>query len=284
MSDKTYSAAIEVRGPRVDIGDARLLDDITFAARPGEVTGLIGPNGAGKSTLLAALSGDVERSAGTVSVCGLDPVSAGAQAMARCRAVMLQDVRVSFEFLVRDVVAMGRRPWRGTDKERLDDAVIDASLAATGTNHLAARDIVTLSGGERARVALARVLAQETPVVFLDEPTAAMDIRHQEQVLSLVRELAHTTGVAVVIVLHDLNAAAAYCDHIVCLSNGRIAADGPVDAVYTDSTLSDVYGWPVKVSRRTDGAISVLPRRRDPPDSANSLLSLFHPTPTSDKE
>lgn len=275
MTINADDVAIEVTALNVNVGTKQLLSDISFTARRGEVTGLIGPNGAGKSTLLAALSGDLTPSSGTISVGGLNPSLGDAKTMARRRAVLLQDVSVSFEFLVRDVVAMGRRPWRGEVDGSYDELVIDAALEATDTVALADRDIVTLSGGERARVALARVLAQQTPIIFLDEPTAPMDIRHQEQVLSLLREIAHAAGTAVVVVLHDLDAAAAYCDHITCLSGGRIVADGSVDEVYTDETLTMIYGWPVEVTRRADGRITVCPRRRDPPEAAGRLLNQY---------
>src|SRR5699024_8864139 len=128
-----------------------------------------------------------------------------------------------------------------TEQAELDDEIVDAALEATGTTHLMDRDITVLSGGERARVAMARVLAQRTPVVLFDEPTAAMDIRYQEQSLGLIRELA-LHGATVIVVLHDLNAAAAYCDSIVCLDQGRLAALGDVDTVFTTAISSAVYG------------------------------------------
>ncbi|MCS4535891.1 heme ABC transporter ATP-binding protein [Corynebacterium sp. HS2168-gen11] len=264
---------IEVRDVTLEINGKVLLHDVSFVAEPGQVTGLIGPNGAGKSTMLAVISGDLPHKSGTVRVAGLDPQQASALELARARAVMLQDVAVSFEFLVRDVVAMGRRPWECTPFAALDDAFIDAALQATDTLHLAGRDIATLSGGERARVALSRVLAQRTPVIMLDEPTAALDIRHQEQVLGLVRRIAETAQVAVIVVLHDLNAAAAYCDHIVCLANGTVAADGSVSEVYTDDTLSSIYGWPIQV-KHVDGVISVHPERRKETESAQDFITL----------
>ena len=180
--------------------------------------------------------------------------------LAKSRSVMLQDVSVSFAFLVRDVVSMGRRPWARTDQSVRDDAIIDAALAATEVSHLSDRDIMTLSGGERARVALSRVLAQQTPVVLLDEPTAALDIGHQEQALGLVRALAKN-GAAVIVVLHDLNAAAAYCDRIVCLADGTVAAQGTVAEVYTKETLSAVYGWDIQVVLSPAGDVQVFPKR-----------------------
>ncbi|PRQ11366.1 heme ABC transporter ATP-binding protein [Corynebacterium sp. 13CS0277] len=248
----------------VRAGERLLLQDVSFTARRGRVVGLIGPNGAGKSTLLAALAGDNPPAAGQVRLAGVDPYATSPKQLARTRAVMLQDVGVSFAFLVRDVVDMGRRPWAGDERAAHDDQVVAAAMHATEVAHLADRDVMTLSGGERARVALARVLAQQTPVVFLDEPTAALDIGHQEQALGLMRAMARA-GATVVVVLHDLTAAASYCDDIVCLGQGGIVAQGPVAEVYTSETLSTVYGWPIEVATTTDAdgttRVHVLPAR-----------------------
>ena len=254
-------SVVEISDLSVEIGHKRLLNNISVSAEAGEVTGLIGPNGAGKSTLLAAMCGDLETVSGSISLAGIDPAQASAKELATIRAVMLQDVSVSFEFLVRDVVAMGRRPWAKKVEPTVDEKIIDAALAATDTAHLAGRDIATLSGGERARVALARVLAQQTPIVFLDEPTAALDISHQEQVLALV-------------VMHDLNAAAAYCDRIVCLAEGEIAAMGEVADVYTDEILSTVYQWPIEVTSH-NGHFLVSPARQHPSPEQDDLVRLL---------
>ncbi len=220
-----------------------ILHDVSMSAQSGEVTGLIGPNGAGKSTLLAALSGDTSLSSGSVQLVGQDVSGCTAHQLARMRAVMLQDVSVAFSFLVRDVVEMGRHPW-GTQPD--DATIVNEALAATGITHLQEREMFTLSGGERARVAFARVLAQRTPVVFLDEPTAAMDVRFQEQTMGVARTLARD-GATVIVVLHDLQLAARYCDHVVCLKQGAVAAAGPVAEVYQDHILSEVYDWPITV-------------------------------------
>ena len=253
-------ALLSATGITVVMGEKTLLNDVSVVARRSEVLGLIGPNGAGKSTLLSVLSGDLIPFSGSVSICGYDPAQASALELAKSRSVMLQDVSVSFAFLVRDVVSMGRRPWARTDQSVRDDAIIDAALAATEVSHLSDRDIMTLSGGERARVALSRVLAQQTPVVLLDEPTVALDIGHQEQALGLVRALAKN-GAAVIVVLHDLNAAATYCDRIVCLADGTVAAQGTVAEVYTKETLSAVYGWDIQVVLSPAGDVQVFPKR-----------------------
>lgn len=246
--------SIRAHGVTVIKQGRTILNGVTMESHAGQVTGLIGPNGAGKSTLLAALSGDIPIAAGRVEVGGKDAAASSALELARTRAVMLQDVGVAFSFLVRDVVEMGRHPWgAGPD----DAAIVNAALETTGITHLQDREVVTLSGGERARAAFARVLAQQTPVVFLDEPTAAMDVRFQEQTMGVVRGLA-AKGVAVVVVLHDLQLAARYCDRVVCLKSGTVAASGPVDEVYSADVLSDVYDWPIAVSR-FDGRVFVSP-------------------------
>lgn len=250
---------VVMKGVTVTAGDRTLLKDVSLDLPAGQVTGLIGPNGAGKSTLLAALSGDIKPQSGSISIRGINPYAAKPKELARVRSVMLQDVSVSFSFLVRDVVEMGRRPWQAIATDEEDKEIVDLALAATEITHLQDRDVLTLSGGERARVALSRVLAQQSPVAFFDEPTAAMDVRHQERSLALIRSLAQK-GATVVVVLHDLNAAAAYCDHFVCLREGRVAASGNHDAVFQDEVLEGIYDWPVKVLR-IDGAIYITPDR-----------------------
>ena len=137
---------------------------------------------------------------------------------------------------------------------------------------------MTLSGGERARVALSRVLAQQTPVVLLDEPTAALDIGHQEQALGLARGMARA-GAAVVVVLHDLNAAGAYCDRIACLAKGGVAAQGTIEDVYTEEILSDVYDWPIEVLRPRSGQFQVVPERgmgKKTSAATRELFDLIH--------
>ncbi|MCI6206112.1 MAG: heme ABC transporter ATP-binding protein [Corynebacterium glucuronolyticum] len=249
----------------VMIGTRALLSGVNCTAEAGTVTGIIGPNGAGKSTLLHALSGDITCTSGQIRLGTVNPFTASPRELARLRAVMLQDVRVAFSFLVRDIVGMGRNPWRGTAAAEKDEEIISSALAATGTTRLAGRDILTLSGGERARVALARVLAQQAPIMLFDEPTAAMDIRYQEQCLGLIREQARR-GATVVVVLHDLNAAAAYCDRFICLRTGDVVAAGTASDVFHSEVLSAVYDWPIAVTRGADG-LQITPKRARHPVS-----------------
>jgi iron complex transport system ATP-binding protein len=255
------SARLTARGLRVTYGRSVVLDGVDLDVRGGEVVALVGPNGAGKSTLLAVLSGDPRPDAGHVLLDGVDLREQRLTDLARRRAVMLQEARVSFAFRALDVVAMGRHPWRGTSHEDQDDAVVARAMADADVTGLAARTFPTLSGGEKARVAFARVLAQQGDVLLLDEPTAALDVRHQESVLARARTAARD-GAVVVVVLHDLTLAAAYADRVVVLDAGRVRADGPPRDVLTAALLSDVYRHPVEVVERPGTAeVVVLPVR-----------------------
>ncbi|WP_067686742.1 heme ABC transporter ATP-binding protein [Nocardia jejuensis] len=241
------TVTLRARGVAVERdGGRRVLEDVDFDVVAGQIVALVGPNGAGKSTLLAALAGEMRPSTGTVELDGRPLADWAPVEMARRRAVLPQNHTVGFPFTAREVVAMGRAPWARTPRQDHDERRIADALSATDVHHLAARTFPALSGGERARVALARVLAQDTATLLLDEPTAALDLGHQEQVLRLARARA-TAGAAVVVVLHDLGVAAAYADRVAVLDAGRIAAHGPPREVLTTELLTRVYKHPVDV-------------------------------------
>jgi iron complex transport system ATP-binding protein len=253
----------QARQVEVTLGGTRVLDGVDLVARAGELVALVGPNGAGKSTLLASLTGDVRPDAGDVLVDDRPLPSWSHTELAMRRAVLPQQVTVTFPFTVTDVVQMGRVPWARTPAADLDDIAVRGALADADVAHLAERHVPSLSGGERARVALARVLAQATQLVLLDEPTAALDIHHQEHVLSIVRERV-TAGDGAVVVLHDLALAAAYADRIAVLADGRVVADGPPEQVLAPDLLSAVYEHDIDVVRHPEtGELLVLPRRSD---------------------
>jgi len=232
----------------IDVGVMRqgraILHGVSLTLQAGTVTALVGPNGAGKSTLLGVASGDLPPDSGQVLLQGSALAGYRAQALARERAVMPQEHAVRFAFSVEEVVAMGRLPHPPQADE--DALQVERALDAAEMQALRLREVQRLSGGESARTTFARVLAQATPLLFLDEPTAALDLRHQERTLRTVRGLADA-GACVVVVLHDLNLAAGHADRIVLLQQGRIAADGSPAEVLTEDTLRRVYQQDVLV-------------------------------------
>ncbi|WP_103502891.1 heme ABC transporter ATP-binding protein [Streptomyces sp. SM14] len=252
----------EAREVSLRLGERPVLDGVSLAVRAGEVLALVGPNGAGKSTLLAALSADLTVDSGEVLIDGRPAAGWSTRDLALRRSVLPQAATLSFPFLVDEVVRMGRAPWAGTAAEDEDETAVAAAMAATEVTRFAARSFSALSGGERARVALSRVLAQRTSLLLLDEPTAALDLRHQELVLTICRERA-AAGDAVVVVVHDLGLAAAYADRVAVLAGGRIAGDGPPAETLTPELLSDVYHHPVEVLAHPDtGVLLILPVRQ----------------------
>ncbi|MBZ4487357.1 heme ABC transporter ATP-binding protein [Microbacterium sp. cx-55] len=253
--------AYSLSGVGYRVGGATILEDVTLEVAYGRVLALVGPNGAGKSSLLGILTGDASRSSGTVTLDGRPIEGFRARELSRIRSVLLQTNQVSFGYTAAEVVEMGRTPWVGSETAGPDDVAIPRALERADVAHLASRVFSSLSGGERARVSLARVLAQDTPIVLLDEPTAALDLRHQEDVLRIARDLA-AQGRAIVVVLHDLSLAAAYADDIAILHEGRMQAMGAPSDVLTAERIERVYGTPVRVLDDPDtGRPVVLPRR-----------------------
>lgn len=252
--------AIALSSIGLRLGGAQILREVTLEVGFGRVVALVGPNGAGKSSLLGVMAGDVRPSSGAVLLEGRPLLGLRPPQLARMRSVLLQENRVAFAFTARDVVEMGRAPWSGADRDSDDLAIADA-MAAADVAHLAERTYASLSGGEKARTSLARVLAQDTPVVLLDEPTAALDLRHQEDVLRIARRLA-AAGRAVVVVLHDLSLAAAYADDVAMIAAGTLAAFGHPAQVLTAERVESVYATPVRILPDPDtGRPIVLPRR-----------------------
>lgn len=242
-------------------GGRALLDSVSLEVRAGEVLALLGPNGAGKSTLLSLLSGDVKPDQGAVYFGDRKISDWSLIDLSRRRSVLLQDNQLLFPFTVHQVVEMGRAPWRRTPFEEDDNEAIAEAIKAADIGHLGNRRVPSLSGGERARTAFARVMAGRTGVLMLDEPTAALDLGHQEAVLGLARDRA-AAGDAVLVVLHDLNLAAAYADRIALLRDGKISACDTPERVLTAEIVSDVYRTPVEIiPHPVTGKGFVVPKR-----------------------
>lgn len=244
-----------------EVSSRQILRDVSFEVAPGEVLALLGPNGAGKSTLLSIIAGDVKASSGQILIEDAPLSSYSPLQLARHRSMLLQKIAVAFSYSVEEVVAMGRAPWRGTEHAKNDELMIAQSMERTDSAHLAERDITTLSGGEAGRAHLARVFAQNTPLVLLDEPTAALDITHQEKTLASCRQLANQ-GYGVVVVLHDLDTAAAYADRMILLDQGQVVAAGTPAEVCEEELLSRVYQHPIEVLQHpVTQRLLILPKR-----------------------
>jgi len=244
---------LSAQGIGYRVGAAVLLHDVDVAVAGGELVAVIGPNGAGKSTLVSLLAGDVKPSNGSVEIGGTDITTIDGAELARRRAALGQGRTAGVPFSVAEVVAMGLR--RSADGAA---SVVTHAMAAMDVADLSDRIVGSLSGGEHTRVELARILVQDTDLLLLDEPLAALDIAHQERVMRHLRSVAES-GRGVLAVLHDLNAAAAHAHRFVLLAGGRVAADGSAEDVLDARLLSEAYGHPMSVSR-VDGRLVVLPR------------------------
>ena len=250
-----------------------VLTQFSLDVRPGVFLGIVGPNGSGKSTLVRALSRALRPLSGAVLLDESDLYAAlSAREAARAIGVVPQETAVSLDFTVREVVRMGRaphlprRPFASETAE--DEKIVAEAMRAARVEELADRTVPTLSGGERQRVLFARALAQQPDVILLDEPTAHLDLRHQAETLTLARDLAHDGGKAVLAVLHDINLASAYCDVLVLLHAGRIAAQGTPEQVVTAENLQAVYGARVWVRRHPASGRPLVLTLPDRPDAA----------------
>jgi iron complex transport system ATP-binding protein len=248
-----------------------LVRDVSLSLHPGRLTVVIGPNGAGKSTLMRLLTGEIAPSAGAIHLDGAPLVSLPAWRLACRRAVMVQAARLAFPFTAHEVAALGAS---GVGRALTAVAVSDLvtrSLEKADVAHLAGRSYQTLSGGEQQRVQFARALAQleagrsvaDRRILFLDEPVSSLDLKHQLALLDAARALAESGATGVLAVLHDINLALAYADHLVVMHEGRLAAQGEPERIITDELLEAVFGVALKL-------------RRTPPEGEPFLLPQTH--------
>jgi iron complex transport system ATP-binding protein len=235
----------------VDIGERRVVEDVSFEVAAGEFVAVTGPNGAGKSTVLKALAGVVQVAAGAVEIDAVPAATLAPMARARRLAWLPQARPVAWNLCVADIVALGRFAASPAPYERLgpdDRRAVDAALGKADAAHLASRSFHDLSGGEQARVHLARLLASPAPCLALDEPCAALDIAHQLALMeTLAREAA--SGRAVLVVLHDLDLARRFCSRLIVLNRARMVTDAVPAAALSDDVLASVFN----VRRGADG-------------------------------
>lgn len=238
-------------------GDTAVVDDVSLSLPKGGITSIIGPNGAGKSTLLSMVSRLMAMDAGTVTVDGLDVTKTAGDVLARRLSILRQDNHMTARLTVRDLVSFGRYPYtkgrlNADDKVHIDEAIGYLDLTA-----LSGRFLDELSGGQRQRAFVAMVLCQDTDYVLLDEPLNNLDMKHAMGMMKLLQRAARELGKTVVLVLHDINFASWYSDHIVAMKLGKVAAQGPVDEMIKPEVLSSIYEMDIRVHEIGGQRISV---------------------------
>lgn len=238
-----HSSTLRLEDVGFGVAGKTILQPLTVTLGGRGITGLVGQNGSGKSTLLKILARQQPATRGRVVFDGKPLDAWGDREFAQRVAYLPQHTPLASGLLVRELVALGRYPWHGAlgRFSAADRAAVDEALTLTGTDVLADRFVDTLSGGERQRAWFAMLVAQQARVLLLDEPISALDVAHQVAVLRLVRRLSEERGVGVVIVIHEINMAARFCDDIVALKDGRLIAQGPPDTFMTAARLEAIY-------------------------------------------
>jgi len=259
VRSKKDAVSLKVRGLRHSYGKRRVLHDISFDIGPGEFVGIIGPNGSGKTTLLGCLTGILRYQRGKVLVGGKDVSTTSSLDIAQMVGVVPQVTSIGFEFTVQEVVLMGRYPHinRFGLERQADFEIADEAMRLTDTYRLRERMVTNLSGGERQRVIISRALAQEPKVLLLDEPTSHLDIRHQLEILNLIRRLNQDKGLTVLAVFHDLNLASRFCQRILLIHKGRIMADGGPKDVLTVENIEKSFEVSARIGTTSKGDVLI---------------------------
>jgi iron complex transport system ATP-binding protein len=258
-------AVLHTAGLTLTYGQRTVIERLTAQIPPGKITMIVGANACGKSTLLRGLSRLLKPASGMVTLDGTDIHARPARQLARSLGLLPQHPTAPDGITVRDLVGRGRYPHQGFFRSWSadDERAVQEALTATDTLELADRNVDELSGGQRQRVWIAMALAQETDVLLLDEPTTYLDLAHQVEVLDLITDLNRQRGTTVVIVLHDLNLAARYADHVIAMKRGRIVAEGAVRDVVTENMVKDVFGLDCRVAPDpVSGAPLIIPLGR----------------------
>ena len=241
---------LQLQGLTIGYEEKTIISDINAEVRTGELIGIIGRNGAGKSTLLKTIRGLLPAKAGQVLYFGKPLASYGEKELTRRVAYLQQNVETGFGYTGLDIVLTGRYPymkWWESEKDEDKELARDC-MSYTGTLDLAERPVTEVSGGQKQRILLAKVLAQQTPVLFLDEPTTGLDMVYREEIFRFARELANM-GKTILMVVHELDLAAAYCSRIFLLGEGKLLADGTPEQVFTETLLSRAYEADISVEQ-----------------------------------
>ncbi|KAA8678460.1 ABC transporter ATP-binding protein [Vibrio gigantis] len=257
---------LEAKGLGFSVGDKQLLKTLNVSFEQGKIYALVGHNGSGKSTLLKLLAKQQRATSGDIYLKDKAITKWPDKGFAQQIAYLPQHLPATDSLSGKDLVNFGRYPWHGLlgRLSSRDKQFVEEAMQLTDTAQYADRLVDTLSGGERQRVWLAMLLAQRTKYLLLDEPLAALDIGHQIEMLTLIKRLSETLGIGVIIVIHDINMAARFCDHIIALHSGELLVEGEVDEVFKESILKDIYGVPMHITQHSAGYPVAMPGDLEP--------------------
>lgn len=257
---------LEAKELGFSVGNKELLKKFNTSFEQGKIYALVGHNGSGKSTLLKLLAKQQDATSGNILLNGTGVSKWSDKEFAQQVAYLPQHLPSTDSLSGHDLVSFGRYPWHGLlgRLSKQDKQYVTEAMELTDTKKYADRLVDTLSGGERQRVWLAMLLAQRTKYLLLDEPLAALDISHQIEMLSLIRTLSRTLELTVIIVIHDINMAARFCDHIIALHSGELMIEGTVEQVFQESALKDIYGIPMRITEHAAGYPVAMPGDLEP--------------------
>jgi iron complex transport system ATP-binding protein len=246
------SFLLEIKNLSFNVGERKILNDINFSVRDGEIVGIIGPNGAGKTTFLKSINGIIEEIKGEILFNGKNIKEYDKKNLARHISFMNQNTNVGFDFSCLDIVVLGRYPYLKRFQEYSDEDREKAKKYMEKTNTLKFQDrmITELSGGERQRVLFAKTLTQESELILLDEPTASLDMKYEEEIFSIISQMREERK-SVIAIIHNLRVAMKYCTRLILLNDGKIIGDGTPQEIVTEKNLRDIYGVEAKVYRNT---------------------------------
>lgn len=241
---------LEVKNLSFGVGERKILKNISFEVRDGEIVGIIGPNGAGKTTLLKSINGIIEEVEGEILYNKKSIREYGRKELAKNISFMNQNTNIAFDFSCLDIVTLGRYPYLKKFQEYGEEERKKAEEYMEKTNTLKFKDrmIGELSGGERQRVLFAKTLTQESDLILLDEPTASLDMKYEEEIFSIVSKLRDEEK-SVIAIIHNLRVAIKYCTRLILISNGEVVADGTPEEIITEENLKSIYGVEAKVYR-----------------------------------
>ncbi|MCM3239755.1 ABC transporter ATP-binding protein [Heyndrickxia sp. FSL K6-6286] len=248
---------IEIRNVSKTYGNKSVVENVSLNIEKGKITSFIGPNGAGKSTLLSMMSRLISRDSGEILIDGKDISKCKSNLLAKKMSILKQSNHINIRLTVRELVSFGRFPYSQGKLTKEDWVYVDEAIAYMELEDIQHKFLDQLSGGQQQRAYIAMVIAQNTEYILLDEPLNNLDMKHSVQIMKVLRKLTDELGKTVVIVIHDINFASCYSDHVVALKDGKVIQDGPTDHIIDSSILGDIYEMDIAIQNINENRIAV---------------------------